>query len=103
MATEDILSAAVAAGGDRRELHERIRRHAQAAAAQVKDRGRPNDLLERLKSDSAFAEVPVDHLARPEALVGLAPRQVDEFLASVIAPLKRRHRHTPRREPEISV
>jgi adenylosuccinate lyase len=103
MATEDILSAAVAAGGDRRHLHERIRIHAQAAATQVKGRGRPNDLLERLESDSAFAGVPIDHLVSPEALVGLAARQVDDFLASVITPLKRRHRNTPRREPQISV
>src|SRR3978361_1964923 len=45
MATEEILTAAVPAGGDRQDLHEKIRRHSQAAAAEVKTQGRPNDLL----------------------------------------------------------
>src|SRR6476661_2823880 len=47
MATENILMAAVQAGGDRQELHERIRRHSQEAAQRVKQEGRANDLLER--------------------------------------------------------
>ena len=55
MATENILMAAVAAGGDRQELHERIRQHSQAAAAVVKEQGGANDLLERLAGDPAFA------------------------------------------------
>ncbi|MGD0899525.1 MAG: adenylosuccinate lyase, partial [Thermoguttaceae bacterium] len=57
MATENILMAGVAAGGDRQDLHERIRRHSQAAAAVVKEQGRPNDLIERLAADPAFAKV----------------------------------------------
>jgi len=57
MATEDILMAAVKAGGDRQELHERIRVHSQAAAHAVKQEGRDNDLLERLMGDEAFAPV----------------------------------------------
>ncbi|MBN2563536.1 MAG: adenylosuccinate lyase [Phycisphaerae bacterium] len=114
MLTEDILTAAMAAGagarakagGDRQELHERIRVHAQAAAAEVKRYGRRNDLLERIRNDAAFASVSIDGLLKPdvpEALVGMAVQQVDDFLRSVIAPLKRRHRNTPRRKPEISV
>jgi adenylosuccinate lyase len=103
IATEDILMAAVAAGGDRQVLHERIRLHAQAAAEQVKRRGRPNDLLERLKSDPVFAAVSLAQIMRPESYVGLAAEQVDEFLGSVIGPLKRRHRRTPRRRVEIEV
>ena len=54
MATENILMAAVAAGGNRQDLHERIRRHSQAAAAVVKEQGGPNDLLERLAADPAL-------------------------------------------------
>jgi adenylosuccinate lyase len=103
LATEDILMAAAAAGGDRQALHERIRVHAQAAGEQVKRHGRPNDLLERLRNDPAFARVKIDRLLRPEAFVGLAPRQVDEFLKTVIAPLRRKHRRTPRREPGFIV
>jgi adenylosuccinate lyase len=57
MATEEVLMAAVQKGGDRQELHERIRRHSLDAAAQVKQQGRPNDLIERLKRDVAFAGI----------------------------------------------
>lgn len=87
MATENILMAAVAAGGDRQELHERLRRHSQAAAAMVKQQGAPNDLLERLAEDPAFSAVDLDAALRPEKFVGRAPQQVDEFLAEVLEPL----------------
>ena len=103
MATEDILMAGTAAGGDRQALHERIRVHSQAAAEQVKRFGRPNDLLDRLKSDAAFAAVQIDDVTDPMAYIGLAPKQVDAFLRNVVGPLKRRHRRTPRRRPEIAV
>ena len=59
MAPENILMAAVAAGGDRQELHEQIRRHSQAAAQRVKQEGAANDLIERLQGDAAFAKVDV--------------------------------------------
>ena len=65
MATENILMAAVAAGGDRQELHERIRQHSQAAAAVVKQQGGENDLLERLQGDKAFAKVDLASRRRP--------------------------------------
>src|SRR4051812_8398608 len=55
MTTEEILMAAVQAGGDRQALHESIRRHSLAAAEQVKQHGRPNDLIARLQSDTAFS------------------------------------------------
>ncbi len=87
MATESILMAAVAAGGDRQELHERIRQHSQQAAAVVKQQGRSNDLLERLKADPAFASLPLDELMEPSRFVGRAPQQVEEFLADVVTPL----------------
>ena len=57
MATESILMAGVAAGGDRQDLHERIRRHSHAAAAVVKNEGGRNDLLDRIAADPAFAKV----------------------------------------------
>ena len=68
MATENILMAAVQAGGDRQDLHERLRRHSQAAAEQVKVHGRPNDLLDRIKNDAAFDAVDVDELMDPGGL-----------------------------------
>jgi adenylosuccinate lyase len=87
MATENILMAAVAAGGDRQDLHERIRRHSQAAAAAVKQEGAPNDLLARLAADSAFAGVDLQAVLEPAQFVGRAPQQVDEFLEEVVDPL----------------
>ena len=91
MATENILMAAVQAGGDRQELHERIRRHSQDAAHRVKQEGQANDLLERLQGDAAFAKVDFASVVRPEHFVGRAPEQVDEFLAEVVEPIRRRY------------
>jgi adenylosuccinate lyase len=91
MATENLLMAAVRAGGDRQELHERIRLHSQAAAEQIKLRGQPNDLLDRLAGDEAFAAVDVRALAEPSAFVGRAPEQVEEFLAGEVEPVRRRY------------
>jgi len=88
MATENILMAAVAAGGDRQDLHERIRRHSQAAAAMVKQQAAPNDLLDRLAADPAFAKVDLEAALDPQHFVGRAPEQVDEFLRDVIAPIR---------------
>ena len=82
MATEDILMAAVKAGGDRQELHERIRKHSMAAAREVKEKGRENDLLERIKGDSAFDDIAdrIDDMLDPTRFMGRAPGQVREFL-----------------------
>jgi adenylosuccinate lyase len=88
MATENILMAAVQAGGDRQDLHERIRVHSQAAAAEVKQHGRANDLLERLASDPAFAGVDLAGAVDARALTGRSAEQVDEFLAEVVAPIR---------------
>ncbi|MBX2802725.1 MAG: adenylosuccinate lyase [Myxococcales bacterium] len=87
MATENILMALVRAGGDRQELHERIRVHSQAAAQQVKEHGRANDLLDRLRTDDAFAPVhgSLDALMDPAQFVGRAPQQVRAFLDGEVA------------------
>ncbi|MCU0707648.1 MAG: adenylosuccinate lyase [Pirellula sp.] len=87
MATESLLMAGVAAGGDRQHLHEVIRVHSQAAANRVKQEGLSNDLLERLASDPAFAKVSVTDVMAPEQYVGRAVEQVAEFLEEVVAPL----------------
>jgi len=93
MATETILMAAVAAGGDRQSLHEAIRRHSVAAAARVKDEGLDNDLLARLAADSAFAAVRsrLPALCDARQFVGRAPQQVAEYLAAEIDPLLAEH------------
>ncbi|QDU55336.1 adenylosuccinate lyase [Aeoliella mucimassa] len=91
MVTENFLMQAVSAGGDRQELHERIRQHSQDAAAVVKQQGLPNDLLDRLQQDEAFAGVDVAAAIDPQSLVGRAPEQVDAFLAEVIAPIREKY------------
>ncbi len=90
MATEEILMAGVQAGGDRQELHEVIRSHSQAAAEQVKREGRPNDLMERLQSDSAFHAVNLSGTLDAARFVGRAPEQVDALIAEYIAPLRKK-------------
>jgi adenylosuccinate lyase len=94
MATENILWAAVAAGGDRQELHEKIRQHSQAAAAIVKQQGGENDLIARLKSDDAFHGVDIDAAVDPAKLTGRSKEQVDEFLSEIVEPIRRRYRST---------
>jgi adenylosuccinate lyase len=100
MATENILMAAVAAGGDRQDLHERIRQHSQAAATVVKEQGGDNDLVARLKQDSAFAGVDVDAAIDPAKLTGRSGGQVDEFLAKIVEPIRKRY---PRQEIDADV
>jgi adenylosuccinate lyase len=89
MATENILMAAVKAGGDRQELHEVIREHSMAAARKIKEDGGDNDLLDRLRQDPAFAGVAArfDEIVDPTRFVGRAPEQVDEFVAAEIEPM----------------
>jgi adenylosuccinate lyase len=103
MASENILMAAVKAGGSRQELHERIRLHSVAAAAQVKNFGRPNDLIGRLRSDIAFAKVDFDKVLDPAAYVGRAPRQVDEFIRTVVTPIRKKYRDQLNRKVELKV
>ena len=89
MATEQLLMRAVRAGGDRQEAHERIRKHSIEAARAIKEGAPSNDLLERLSKDKEW-KIPLREMRDaldPSAFVGRAPRQVDEFLREVIAPL----------------
>ena len=91
MASENLMMAAVQRGGDRQELHEIIRGHSQAAAQRVKAEGRPNDLLERLRDEPAFAGVDLEAALDPAAFVGRAPQQVERFLAEVVEPIRQRY------------
>jgi adenylosuccinate lyase len=103
MATENILMAGVKAGGNRQELHERIRLYSQAAAAQVKKFGRPNDLINRLKADIAFRQVDFEKVLNPKNYIGRAPRQVDEFVRTIIEPVRRKYRKYLSRKVELKV
>ena len=89
MATENIMMDAVKAGGDRQELHERIRQHSMEAGRMVKEEGMPNDLLERIAADPAFGMnmEQLQAIMKPENFVGRAPQQTQEYLDEVIAPI----------------
>jgi len=93
MATENLMMRSVKAGGDRQELHERVRRHSIAAGARVKAEGLDNDLLDRIAGDSAFnvTRAELQEELQPEKYVGRAPEQVDEFLKEWVDPVLQRH------------
>jgi adenylosuccinate lyase len=91
MATENILMEGVRRGGDRQDLHERIRVHSQAAGRTVKEEGLANDLLDRLRGDAAFADIDLGDVLDPSRYVGRSPEQVDTFVAQVVEPIRRRH------------
>lgn len=88
MATENVIMAMVEAGGDRQAVHERIRVLSREAAAEVKDHGRDNDLIPRIRADAFFAPIhrQLDALLEPSTFIGRAPQQVDRFLADEVEP-----------------
>jgi adenylosuccinate lyase len=105
MATENVLMEAVKRGGNRQELHERIRRHAREAGRRVKDGDGVNDMVERIAGDPAFA---LDAEALAGALdgrryVGRAPEQVDEYLSETVEPLLEEHRDQLGGDAELRV
>ena len=93
VAAENILMAAVAAGGDRQELHELLRRHSMEARERV-EAGDANDLLERVSRDPAFsaAKAEIDSAREPARMVGLAGEQTERFLAEVVRPVLQNYR-----------
>lgn len=103
MATENILMAAVEAGGDRQDVHERIRQHSQEAAKRVKLEGGDNDLLGRLREDAAFAKIDLANVTDPARFVGLAPQQVDFFLNEFVTPIRKKYRTQLERKAELHV
>lgn len=88
MATENILMDAVKKGGDRQELHERIRTHSMAAARVVKEEGKPNDLIDRIVADLSFGltKDEVEKILKPENFIGRSVQQVEEFIAEYVDP-----------------
>ncbi|HCS53735.1 adenylosuccinate lyase [Rubinisphaera sp.] len=89
MATEEILMAGVAAGGDRQELHELIRVYSHEASKVVKEEGLPNDLIERLTKDDAFSKIDLAATLDAKRYIGRSPEQVDEFLRDYIEPIRK--------------
>ena len=105
MATENIMMDAVKAGGDRQELHERIRTLSMEAGRRVKEQGLDNNLLELIAADPAFNLTleELEQTMEPSRYVGRAPQQVDEFIDEVVAPILDEHRDMLGIKAEIHV
>jgi adenylosuccinate lyase len=93
LVTEAILMRATKRGGDRQELHERIRRHAFAASERLKEHGGTNDLVDRIAADRAFGldREAIDDVLDPARHIGRAPEQVDRFLEENVQPVLARY------------
>lgn len=105
MATENIMMDAVKAGGDRQELHERIRELSMEAGRNVKEKGLDNNLLELIAADPAFG-LSIEELKEtmdPSKYTGRAAYQVDHFLAEVVAPVLEKNKDILGVKAEINV
>ena len=105
MATENIMMDAVKAGGDRQELHERIRQHSMAAGKVVKEEGKENDLLLRIANDPAFG-MSLEQLMsimKPENFVGRAPQQTEEYIKEYVEPMLNENKEILGMKAEINV
>ena len=105
MATENIMMDAVKKGGNRQELHEKLRVHSQAAARVVKEEGGKNDLVDRIAADPAFmvTQEEIEAILQPEKFIGRSAEQVDEFLTDIIQPLLDEHADVLGEKEELTV
>ncbi len=105
MATENIMMDAVKKGGDRQELHEKIRVHSMEAGKMVKVEGKDNDLPQRIANDPSFGLTLDEIMAimKPENFVGRAPKQVEEFLENCVKPVLEKNKDLLGVEVEINV
>ncbi|KXG75817.1 adenylosuccinate lyase [Thermotalea metallivorans] len=105
MATENILMEAVKRGGDRQELHERIRVHSMEAAKQVKEEGKSNDLLMRIAKDDVFqlSLENINDLVDPRLYIGRGPEQVAEFINGHIQPIIEKNKEELGLEVDLKV
>lgn len=105
MATENIMMDAVKKGGDRQELHEKIRRYSMEAGRMVKEEGEDNNLVDLIAADPAFGLTREEILAvmRPENFVGRAPEQVSDFLNEFVYPIVEKNKELLGVKVEINV
>lgn len=105
MATENIMMDAVKKGGDRQELHEKIRKYSMIAGARVKQEGLDNNLCELILADPAFmiTREEMDNILRPENFIGRCPQQVDEFIAECVKPILDANKDILNETAEINV
>ena len=105
MATETLLMEAVQAGGDRQELHEKIRQYSMEASYRVKAEGKENNLLDLIKADDAFpmSDEEIDAIMDPARFTGRAADQVEEFLQEQVDPLLERYQDSLGQEGDVSL
>ena len=105
MATEYILMEAVKKGGDRQELHEKIRVFSMKAGARVKEKGESNDLMDRIAADPAFGftRQELADIMNPSNFIGRAPDQVRDFLSDYIRPILEKNKDQIGVEEELKV
>ena len=105
MATENIMMDAVQKGGNRQELHEKLRVHSQAAARHVKEEGGENDLIDRICADSSFGlkREDLDKILKPEKYTGRSAEQVETFVTEVIQPILKSHEDWTHEYQELKV
>lgn len=105
MATENIMMESVKRGGDRQELHEKIREHSMAAAARVKGEGLDNDLIKRIINDKSFplTEEEIMGIIDPNKFVGRAPSQTVEFIDEYVKPIIEANKDAIEIHSEINV
>lgn len=94
MGTEEILMNAVLKGGDRQELHEKIRVYSMEAGKQVKELGLPNDLVDRIAADETFdlSKEEILSILNPDNLCGRAPKQVEDFVKEKVEPVVEKYK-----------
>jgi adenylosuccinate lyase len=101
MATENLIMAAVAAGGDRQKAHKRIQEHSRDVTAEIRAGAGRNNLLDLLRKDELFSRVRFDEALDPANFVGRAPQQVEEFIADEVEPLLSRYPHLHNQSADI--
>jgi adenylosuccinate lyase len=92
MATENIMMEAVKLGRDRQDIHEAIRVHSMAAGQVVKQEGKDNDLLDRLKGEPLLAGIDIDAHLDPMAYIGRSVEQTERFIKDVVEPMRERYK-----------
>ena len=105
MATENIMMQAVKKGGDRQQLHEKLREHSMAAAKVVKEEGGENDLIDRICADPAFrlTRQEIEQVLKPENFVGRSVHQVEEFIAGYVQPIRDANADVLNEKAQLSV
>lgn len=105
MATENIMMQVVKKGGDRQELHEKIRQHSMAAGKIIKEEGGENDLVDRIASDPMFmiTKEEIEATLQPEHFTGRSAEQVDEFISDFIRPVLEKNKDILGEKAELSV